>query len=141
MTPPHPAWVSPETWAILFGHEQQADENQGKGGVTAPLLPTLRRRRGRLFLTSGPLAAQTDEQQQNQAQKGQHLPQTDFFHALPGLRWIMLKGPIAAEAAGPRWEKMAEREGFEPSVGVSPHTRLAGEHLQPLGHLSGGALL
>jgi hypothetical protein len=34
---------------------------------------------------------------------------------------------------------MAEREGFEPSVEVSPHTRLAGEHLRPLGHLSGPA--
>ncbi len=32
--------------------------------------------------------------------------------------------------------KVAEREGFEPSVEVSPHTRLAGEHLRPLGHLS-----
>ena len=31
---------------------------------------------------------------------------------------------------------MAEREGFEPSVEYNPHTRLAGEHLQPLGHLS-----
>ena len=30
---------------------------------------------------------------------------------------------------------LAEREGFEPSVGVA-YTRLAGEHLQPLGHLS-----
>ena len=27
--------------------------------------------------------------------------------------------------------KMAEREGFEPSVELSPHTRLAGERLQP----------
>jgi hypothetical protein len=26
---------------------------------------------------------------------------------------------------------MAEREGFEPSVEVSPNTRLAGERLQP----------
>src|SRR3954449_10995323 len=33
----------------------------------------------------------------------------------------------------------AEREGFEPSMEVSPHTRLAGECLQPLGHLSGQA--
>ena len=32
----------------------------------------------------------------------------------------------------------AEREGFEPSMEVSPHTRLAGECLQPLGHLSRG---
>ena len=31
--------------------------------------------------------------------------------------------------------KNAEREGFEPSVGVT-YTRLAGAHLQPLGHLS-----
>ena len=27
--------------------------------------------------------------------------------------------------------RMAEREGFEPSVELSPHTRLAGERLQP----------
>ena len=26
---------------------------------------------------------------------------------------------------------VAEREGFEPSVELSPHTRLAGERLQP----------
>ena len=30
----------------------------------------------------------------------------------------------------------AERAGFEPAMGVEPHTRLAGECLQPLGHLS-----
>ena len=33
-------------------------------------------------------------------------------------------------------DKMAEREGFEPSMEFDPHTRLAGECLQPLGHLS-----
>jgi site-specific DNA recombinase len=33
-------------------------------------------------------------------------------------------------------DKMAEREGFEPSMEFNPHTRLAGECLQPLGHLS-----
>ena len=32
---------------------------------------------------------------------------------------------------------MAEREGFEPSMGVKAHTPLAGEPLRPLGHLSG----
>ena len=32
---------------------------------------------------------------------------------------------------------MAEREGFEPSMGFKTHTPLAGERLQPLGHLSG----
>jgi hypothetical protein len=37
--------------------------------------------------------------------------------------------------------KLAEREGFEPSEEVSPLTRLAGEHLRPLGHLSGRAYL
>ncbi len=29
-----------------------------------------------------------------------------------------------------------EREGFEPSIRVSPDTRLAGERFQPLSHLS-----
>ena len=33
---------------------------------------------------------------------------------------------------------MAEREGFEPSIGVT-YTPLAGERLRPLGHLSVGA--
>ena len=31
---------------------------------------------------------------------------------------------------------MAEREGFEPSIRDKPYTPLAGERLQPLGHLS-----
>ena len=31
---------------------------------------------------------------------------------------------------------LAEKEGFEPSVESDPHTRLAGEHHRPLGHLS-----
>jgi site-specific DNA recombinase len=34
--------------------------------------------------------------------------------------------------------KMAERAGFEPAMEFNPHTRLAGECLQPLGHLSLG---
>ena len=32
--------------------------------------------------------------------------------------------------------KLAEREGFEPSMEFNPHTPLAGERLRPLGHLS-----
>ncbi len=36
---------------------------------------------------------------------------------------------------------MAEREGFEPSMGVKAHTPLAGERLRPLGHLSSIYLL
>ena len=35
------------------------------------------------------------------------------------------------------FEALAEREGFEPSRELAPPTRLAGECLQPLGHLSG----
>ena len=35
-------------------------------------------------------------------------------------------------------ERMAERAGFEPAMEFNPHTRLAGECLQPLGHLSLG---
>ena len=33
-------------------------------------------------------------------------------------------------------KSLAEREGFEPPVEVSPHNCLAGSCLQPLGHLS-----
>jgi site-specific DNA recombinase len=34
------------------------------------------------------------------------------------------------------FDVMAERAGFEPAMEFDPHTRLAGECLQPLGHLS-----
>ena len=37
--------------------------------------------------------------------------------------------------------KLAEREGFEPSIGVKAYTPLAGERLQPLGHLSEEGIL
>jgi hypothetical protein len=37
---------------------------------------------------------------------------------------------------GLKTTKMAERAGFEPAMEFNPHTRLAGECLQPLGHLS-----
>ena len=33
-------------------------------------------------------------------------------------------------------QNVAERVGFEPTVHLSAYTHLAGEHLQPLGHLS-----
>src|SRR5215218_7859644 len=46
-----------------------------------------------------------------------------------------MEAPVAE--SGPA-RRPAEREGFEPSMEVSPHTRLAGECLQPLGHLSRG---
>jgi hypothetical protein len=37
---------------------------------------------------------------------------------------------------GSQLGQMAERAGFEPAMEFNPHTRLAGECLQPLGHLS-----
>jgi site-specific DNA recombinase len=37
---------------------------------------------------------------------------------------------------GLKTTRMAERAGFEPAMEFDPHTRLAGECLQPLGHLS-----
>ena len=40
---------------------------------------------------------------------------------------------------GSYFEQMAERAGFEPAMEFDPHTRLAGECLQPLGHLSLGS--
>ena len=36
----------------------------------------------------------------------------------------------------PQRNRMAEKEGFEPSMGDKAHTPLAGERLRPLGHLS-----
>jgi hypothetical protein len=42
---------------------------------------------------------------------------------------------MSAQQTSIRW---TERAGFEPAMEFSPHTRLAGECLQPLGHLSLG---
>ncbi len=42
---------------------------------------------------------------------------------------VKKKGPLCIKEAF--LIEMAEREGFEPSVEFSPHTRLAGERLQP----------
>lgn len=35
-----------------------------------------------------------------------------------------------------RLQVLAEMEGFEPSMRFKPHAPLAGEYLQPLGHIS-----
>src|SRR5436190_21743254 len=43
----------------------------------------------------------------------------------------------AARRRGQASNYPAEREGFEPARELAPPTRLAGECLQPLGHLSG----
>ena len=54
--------------------------------------------------------------------------------------WVLLrKTKEKAARMGDNSEKsflLAEREGFEPSVRVAPHTHFPGVHLQPLGHLS-----
>jgi site-specific DNA recombinase len=44
---------------------------------------------------------------------------------------------VASSGLGSNKTLLAEREGFEPSRELAPPTRLAGECLQPLGHLSG----
>jgi site-specific DNA recombinase len=49
------------------------------------------------------------------------------FESLPE---ALHPGPVSI------YEQMAERAGFEPAMEFNPHTRLAGECLQPLGHLS-----
>jgi site-specific DNA recombinase len=46
------------------------------------------------------------------------------------------RGPVL-RGRGSQYLQMAERAGFEPAMEFNPHTRLAGECLQPLGHLSG----
>jgi hypothetical protein len=51
------------------------------------------------------------------------------------------RAPIGQPAAQPSAQRVtrpakAERAGFEPAMEFNPHTRLAGECLQPLGHLS-----
>src|SRR5688572_15970606 len=48
---------------------------------------------------------------------------------------------IATGSGSSRFGAEAERAGFEPAMGFKPHTRLAGECLQPLGHLSRGERL
>ena len=50
-------------------------------------------------------------------------------------QWIALDFFIDA------FKLVAEREGFEPSIGVKAYTPLAGERLQPLGHLSEEGIL
>ena len=55
----------------------------------------------------------------------------------PGTRSQDRRSPIF-RGYGSQNKQMAERAGFEPAMEFDPHTRLAGECLQPLGHLSRG---
>jgi hypothetical protein len=52
------------------------------------------------------------------------------------LWWGKIKRALPASRERALFIILAEREGFEPSVESDPHTRLAGEHHRPLGHLS-----
>ncbi len=49
---------------------------------------------------------------------------------------FVCEGCVNLKLKNNRFLIVAEREGFEPSMGVKAHTPLAGERLQPLGHLS-----
>ena len=72
---------------------------------------------------------------------------TGITHPITGMVWsprqIAFPVPIAAERGGATYPygKLAEREGFEPSIRCNPYTRFPGVLLQPLGHLSAIALL
>src|ERR1700727_3379123 len=55
------------------------------------------------------------------------------FHAQNTLAFSVLGTWVRAAASDPG---ETERAGFEPAMEFDPHTRLAGECLQPLGHLS-----
>ncbi len=66
---------------------------------------------------------------QEAAQEGQKRPQT------AERRLRNERGPVSW-GRGSQLVQMAERAGFEPAMEFNPHTRLAGECLQPLGHLS-----
>jgi site-specific DNA recombinase len=67
-------------------------------------------------------AAQAGQKRPRTAKKRTESPQNDHDPVFRG--------------RGSNIDQMAEREGFEPSMEFNPHTRLAGECLQPLGHLS-----
>ena len=69
---------------------------------------------------------------QKAAQERQKQPQTAQS---PGTRPKNGRGP-GFRGRGSQSLQMAERAGFEPAMEFDPHTRLAGECLQPLGHLS-----
>jgi hypothetical protein len=71
------------------------------------------------------LAQEAAQQRQNRPQAGRspgRQPQNDRDPDFRG--------------RGSQYMQMAERAGFEPAMEFNPHTRLAGECLQPLGHLS-----
>ena len=63
-------------------------------------------------------------------------PNASFGHASGAMLRRSLTGRTATRSGD---AALAEREGFEPSIRDKTYTPLAGERLQPLGHLSGDA--
>jgi site-specific DNA recombinase len=82
-----------------------------------------------LFTQLVPMARKLAREAAQDAQKGPH-----DAHC-PGTQPQNDQSPVF-RGSGSQSLQMAEREGFEPSMEFDPHTRLAGECLQPLGHLS-----
>ncbi len=71
---------------------------------------------------------------------------TQFVHGLPAGVSQCIPARLRTAAVTPAGNlrsplhcerRLAEREGFEPSIGVTPYAGLANLCLQPLGHLSG----
>jgi hypothetical protein len=68
-------------------------------------------------------------------------------HQMGGYVDRLREKSVPTDSSNPPWEaennfdSSTEREGFEPSRELAPPTRLAGECLQPLGHLSGAKTL
>ena len=59
------------------------------------------------------------------------------YYPILGYSIVRNLGEEAADSnSSRRKQKMAEREGFEPSVRLTSYPRLAGGCLRPLGHLS-----
>src|SRR3979490_755515 len=68
-----------------------------------------------------------------QARVGRGGTQSSLAHLPTGAR---AGAPPTKPVKWPLAKAKTERAGFEPAMEFDPHTRLAGECLQPLGHLS-----
>ncbi len=136
--------------SFLRPHEGQARQDDQKHHQIPPPQPESGQspRLPRLQQLAAP---QVVHQEQDEAHQGQKLSGLQVMQWTPlssenyetCITGVLLTGTGSGDLRAPRgwrlrgqagWEaapKMAEREGFEPSVEVSPHTRLAGEHLRP----------
>ena len=82
-----------------------------------------------LYAQMVPLARKLAREAKEAAQEGQKAPGQ-------ARRRAKANRDPAFRGHGLKSKQMAERGGFEPPMEFDPHTRLAGECLQPLGHLS-----